>query len=85
MASISIRNLDDTLKDRLRVRAAKNRRSMENEAREILRTVLSEEPPTEMDLATAIQRRVRPFEEIDLEIPEREAIRRPPDFSELGS
>jgi antitoxin FitA len=85
MASISIRNLDDALKDRLRVRAAKNRRSMENEVREILRTVLSEEPLSEMDLATAIQRRVRPFEGIDLEIPEREAIRRPPDFSELDS
>ena len=37
MANLSIRNLDETLKDRLRIRAAKNRRSMENEAREILR------------------------------------------------
>ena len=85
MASISIRNLDEALKDRLRVRAATNRRSMENEAREILRTVLSEEPPSDMDLATAIQRRARPFKGIDLEIPEREEIREPPDFSELGS
>jgi plasmid stability protein len=40
MASITIRNLDDDLKRRLRVRAAENGRSMEEEAREILRQVL---------------------------------------------
>ena len=85
MASISIRNLDETLKDRLRIRAAMNRRSMENEAREILRTVLSEEPSSDEDLATAIQRRVQPFQGIDLELPNREAMRNPPDFSEFGS
>ena len=55
MANLSIRNLDETLKDRLRIRAAKNRRSMENEAREILRIALSEEPASDMDLAAAIQ------------------------------
>jgi hypothetical protein len=38
-----------------------------------------------MDLATAIQHRVRPFKGIDLEIPEREEMRQPPDFSDLGS
>ena len=37
MASITIRNLDEALKRRLRVRAAENNRSMEQEAREILR------------------------------------------------
>ncbi len=83
MASISIRNLDEVIKDRLRIRAAMNRRSMENEAREILRAALSEKPPSDTDLATAIRRRVRPFQGIDLEIPEREAIREPPDVSEL--
>jgi antitoxin FitA len=85
MASISIRNLDEALKDRLRMRAARNRRSMENEAREILRIALSEEPPSDMDLATAIQRRVRPFKGVDLELPEREEMRPPPDLSELDS
>lgn len=40
MASITIRNLDDDLKRRLRVRAAKNGRSMEAEAREILRQAM---------------------------------------------
>ena len=37
MASITIRNLDDDVKRRLRIRAAEHGRSMEEEAREILR------------------------------------------------
>lgn len=39
MASITIRNLDDGVKQRLRVRAAEHGRSMEEEARELLREV----------------------------------------------
>src|ERR1700682_109948 len=39
MASITIRGLDDDLKQRLRLRAARNGRSMEDEARNILRGV----------------------------------------------
>jgi phosphopantothenoylcysteine decarboxylase/phosphopantothenate--cysteine ligase len=39
MASITIRGLDDELKQRLRLRAARNGRSMEDEARTILRGV----------------------------------------------
>jgi plasmid stability protein len=44
MASITIRNLDDDIKQRLRVRAAEHGRSMEEEAREILRRVMTEAP-----------------------------------------
>ena len=40
MASITIRNLDDEVKTRLRVRAATNGRSMEEEVRTILREVV---------------------------------------------
>lgn len=36
MASISVRNLDDDVKERLRVRAARHGRSMESEIRMIL-------------------------------------------------
>lgn len=39
MASITIRNLDDEIKHRLRVRAAKNGRSLEEELRVILHSV----------------------------------------------
>jgi plasmid stability protein len=42
MASITIRNLDDDIKQRLRVRAAEHGRSMEEEARDILRRVMSD-------------------------------------------
>ena len=40
MASLTIRKLDDALKKRLRLRAAQNGRSMEDEARTILRLSL---------------------------------------------
>jgi plasmid stability protein len=40
VASITIRNLDDDLKARLRVRAAQQGRSMEEEARVLLRQAL---------------------------------------------
>lgn len=40
MASITIRNLDEEVRDRLKQRAAANSRSMEAEVREILRTVV---------------------------------------------
>lgn len=36
MAAVSIRDLDDTVKERLRLRAAQNGRSMESEIRTIL-------------------------------------------------
>jgi len=50
MASITIRNLGEGLKSRLRARAAQHGRSMEEEAREILRTALAEttRPPTNL-------------------------------------
>lgn len=44
MASLTIRNLDDALKARLRMRAARGGRSMEEEARRILRHALVEDP-----------------------------------------
>ena len=42
MASITIRNLDDDVKTRLRVRAAEHHRSMEEEARVLLREAVSD-------------------------------------------
>jgi plasmid stability protein len=52
MASLTIRNLDDFVKKRLRVRAAERGRSMEEEARHILRDVLDQERPRSLaDLA----------------------------------
>lgn len=77
MASITIRNLDDQVKQRLRVRAALNGRSMEEEARDILRQVVSEDVPPR-DLAAAIRARLAPADRADLALPEREPMREPP-------
>ena len=81
MASITIRNLDDEVKTRLRVRAARNGRSMEEEARVILRDAVSHEMPPAKDLATAIHELFKPYGGVELEPPPREPMRDPPDFS----
>ena len=81
MASITIRNLDEHVKARLRRRAAQHQRSMEEEARNILRTALTKEEVTAGNLATAIQARFQPFGGVELQVPAREAIRPPPKSS----
>ena len=78
MASITIRNIDESIKARLRVRAAHHKRSMEDEVRNILRTALSEEAPTRRNLAEAIRRRFQPLGGVKLELPPREPMRDPP-------
>ena len=79
MASITIRNLDDDVKTRLRVRAAENHRSMEEEARLILRDAVGRKPSTE-NLAEAIRARIAPLGGVDLELPPRQPGREPPTF-----
>lgn len=81
MASMTIRNIDDRLKQRLRIRAATHGRSMEDEARDILRTVLAQQEPTPDNLAGAIRARLQPLGGVELEVPAREPIRDAPDFS----
>ena len=78
MASITIRNLDESLKARLRVRAAHRRRSMEDEVRHILRAALSQEAPESANLGEAIQRRFKAVGGVDLKLPKRASIRKPP-------
>ena len=80
MASITVRNLDDGLKRRLRIRAAENGRSMEQEARDILRAALDEDAAPNRELGTAIHELFRPLGGVELEIPPREATREPPRF-----
>jgi len=81
MATMTIRNIDDKLKTRLRVQAAQHGRSMEDEARDILRTALSIEPATGASLFAAIRAIVEPIGGAELDLPPREAGREPPDFS----
>lgn len=83
MAKITIRNLDDDVKARLRVRAAQHGRSMEEEARSILQSALSAIPGsgTGAALVADIRARVEPLGGIELELPPRKPMREPPDFS----
>jgi antitoxin FitA len=84
MASITIRNLDDGVKKRLRLRAAENGRSMEEEARDILGKELDTRPrqkrETGLDLWNDIRRRVEPLGGVELKIPRRGPMRKIPDF-----
>ncbi len=84
MASITIRNLDDDLKKRLRLRAAEHGRSMEEEAREILLALLRPKGMSGAELYAAIRADVAPFGGIRLEPLPRQPVREPPDFSGPG-
>jgi len=78
VARMTIRNLDEKLKARLRVQAAKHGRSMEDEARDILRTALATPAARNApNLVRAIRRRVEPLGGVDLQIPSREPMREP--------
>jgi plasmid stability protein len=78
MASITIRRLEDNVKARLRMRAARHGRSMEAEAREILKGALAAREQQARNLADAIRRHVEPLGGVDLQLPQRQAVRRPP-------
>lgn len=82
MATITIRNLDSTLKTKLRIRAAQHDRSMEEEVRTILKTVLALDTSPQTSMATSIHNRFRKVGGIDMEDVVREPIRDPRGFSE---
>lgn len=78
MASITIRNLDDQTKERLRIRAAHQGRSMEDEARNILRAAVAKDAGTSRNLAQAVRKRFEPLGGVELDLPAREPMREPP-------
>jgi antitoxin FitA len=82
MAILTIRRLDEKTKTRLRVRAAHHGRSMEEEAREILRSALTASSPARGNLAEAIHRRLARLGGLEFELPRRDAMRRAPKFAE---
>ncbi len=75
MASITIRNLDEQVKTRLRVRAAEHGRSMEEEAREILTSTMAATGPKEGNLFDAIRARIAPLGGVELPAIARDPIR----------
>jgi antitoxin FitA len=78
MATLTIRNLDDALKGRLRLRAAARNRSMEEEVRQILRVVLQEPTLPGPDLGSRVRARFAGLGDVKLEIAAREPVRLPP-------
>ena len=81
MASITIRRLDDRLKQKLRVRAAERGHSMAEEVRIILQGELDRESTASVkNIGTAIHELFKPFGDVKLDIPPREPVREPPRF-----
>jgi antitoxin FitA len=85
MATLTIRNLDDNIKSRLRIHAAKNGRSMEEEVRIVLERNFSVEDSGRDGPVHWVDRVVSRFQAIggvELELPERGPPREPPTFEE---
>ena len=80
MASITIRNLDDEVKTRLRMRAAEHGHSMEEEARTTLREAVDLKATPAKGLGTAIHELFNPFGGVELDIPPRDRMRKPLEF-----
>jgi plasmid stability protein len=81
VASIVIRNLDEDVKKKLKLAAARHGCSMEEEARRILRTALIQDE-AEYGLGTKIHQRFMEFGGIDLPATERSMPRPSPFESE---
>ena len=80
MASITVRNLDDEVKRKLRVRAAEHGCSMEAEVREILSEAVAAGPKPRKGLGTRIHKRFKAIGGADLELPEREPMPELPQY-----
>jgi len=81
VGTLTIRNLDDPLKHRLRLRAAARNRSMEEEARQILRAALQEPVAPGQDLGSRTRARFAALGDIQLAVEPREPVREPPDIA----
>ncbi len=90
MASLTVRNLDEAVKARLRIRAATHGRSMEEEVRQILCAAVEqsgadstlEQVPTGVGLVASIRARFAPLGGWDMPEEPREPMRDPPTFDQ---
>jgi antitoxin FitA len=80
MAALSIRDLDESVKQRLQIRAARHGRSMEAEVRAILTEAVNE-PADSAGLFTALLDRFGVLGGVDLELPDRTEPARAADFT----
>jgi len=80
MSTITVRNIDDSVKQALRQRAATKGHSLEEEVRQTLRQSVEREPRpvTGAELYRRIREIVEPVGGIELDIPPRRPARKPP-------
>ncbi|MFC6707332.1 FitA-like ribbon-helix-helix domain-containing protein [Flexivirga alba] len=83
MAAISVRDLDESVTARLKIRAARHGRSMEAEVRAIL-TGAVEVDDERLNLAQAIRQRFAEVEGAEVQIPSRTDLPRPADLQDLS-
>ncbi|WP_022948897.1 FitA-like ribbon-helix-helix domain-containing protein [Methylohalobius crimeensis] len=83
MASLTIRNIDESLKANLRLLAARHGHSMEEEVRQILRRAIQSERASQ-GIGSRIAKRFASVGGVDLPEPERSPPRLPPDMSVDG-
>jgi plasmid stability protein len=79
MTTLTVCNVDQNLKERLRIRAAHDGRSMEPELRQILNDDLTGDRDRETNLAEAIRGRFAPLG-VELEPHPSQQVREPPSF-----
>jgi plasmid stability protein len=72
VAAISVRDLDDDVASRLKVRAARHGRSMEAEVRAILTDAVTAAENEQFNLAQAVRERFAAIGGIDLDVPPRQ-------------
>jgi len=82
VGTLTIRKLEDSLKSRLRLRAAARNRSMEEEARQILRAALQETAGPTDDLGSRIRARFAALGDVRLALDPREPPNEPPTFDD---
>ena len=80
MSSLTVRNHDESVKNSLRVRAARHGRSMEEEVRQILQNVVAPEQAGQVSFAERVNSRFAGLQVDSLPIPARRLARTPPDI-----
>jgi antitoxin FitA len=80
MSTLTIRNLEPAIKDKLRMSAATHGRSMEEEVRTILRSVLTQPEAPEMGMGSRIHARFAAIGGAVLEVPARTGAPRAASF-----
>ena len=80
MGSLTVRNLDESVKNSLRVRAARHGRSMEEEVRQILQNIVAPEQAGQLSFAERVNSRFVDLQVDSLPIPARQAVRTLPDM-----